>query len=89
MLSLDRGGRGREGKGFFFGKKKQKTFEPLVGRVRGWALVYGEAQELMKFFGSFCSQKEQLGWDFKPFSRALPLKGLPNLLAAVVLCFYI
>jgi hypothetical protein len=38
------------GRASFFGKKKQKTFGPLVGRVRGWALVYGEAQELMKFF---------------------------------------
>ena len=46
-----------EGKGFFFGKKKQKTFEPLVGRVRGWALVYGEAKELMKFFWFFLFTK--------------------------------
>jgi len=45
------------GKRFFFRKKKQKIFETLVGRVRGWALVYGEAKELMKFFWFFLFTK--------------------------------
>ena len=56
------------GKRFFFGKKKQKTFDTLVGRVRGWGLVYGEAQELTKFFWFFLFTKRTacfsaVGWD--------------------------
>jgi hypothetical protein len=48
---------GKASEGFFFEKKKQKTFDSR-GRWRGWCLTPQD----QSFFASFCLQKEGLAW---------------------------